>query len=328
MIMQIERRALYNSLRMNWLLDPTMDIEPWQVQDYRAFPISELFKRLKEKEIDLDRTSFIALADNMDTPEELTDQLLNDSELNNTEQDQIYLLFFELWRRFVPEKQSLSIFCDELDHQIHLYDQNQLKSTEAIQDVLANLIIILDENTDQGISAAEAFESISAACANDLESFLYDFTAEQIDNNNYSYASDLIDNFSTYVRDTKWFDFLKARIQFISDPSKANKAVRSLMEKAISEKDLTFNLELLTFMAQAAEQDTFVFLVKQTIPLLEIEEDALDLLVVCADFFHRLDQENEEKAIQNIIKKRSKNNPEKPFKPNDSDLTELLRIIS
>ena len=36
--MDAERRALYNSLRMHWLLDPNMAVEPWQVEDYRSMP--------------------------------------------------------------------------------------------------------------------------------------------------------------------------------------------------------------------------------------------------------------------------------------------------
>src|SRR5438128_2674617 len=116
--MQIERRALYNSLRLNWLQDPAISVEPWQVEDYRSFSIEKIFEQLKQKNIHLNKASFVALAENADTPEDLTDDLLADSDLDAAAQDYIYLHIFELWRTLIPEKTCLSIFCDELDHQI------------------------------------------------------------------------------------------------------------------------------------------------------------------------------------------------------------------
>jgi hypothetical protein len=68
-LMQIERRALYNSLRMNWVMDPTLEVEPWQVEDYRSLPIDTIFERIEEKNIPLDKETFLALAENVDTPE-------------------------------------------------------------------------------------------------------------------------------------------------------------------------------------------------------------------------------------------------------------------
>ena len=41
--MQIERRALYNLMRMNWQIDPSLPAEPWQVEDYRVFTIINNF---------------------------------------------------------------------------------------------------------------------------------------------------------------------------------------------------------------------------------------------------------------------------------------------
>ncbi len=49
----------------------------------------------------------------------------------------------------VAERLCLSVFCDELDHQINLYDSGEIERPEAIPDVLANLQEVLDENTDR-----------------------------------------------------------------------------------------------------------------------------------------------------------------------------------
>ncbi len=53
-------------------------------------------------------------------------------------------------RRLIPEKQSLTIFCDELDHQIDLYDSNMLENMDALEDCLDNLQGLLNKNTDEG----------------------------------------------------------------------------------------------------------------------------------------------------------------------------------
>jgi hypothetical protein len=182
----IERRALYNLLRMNWLNEPTLSVESWQVEDYRSLPLPDLFERLKQFNIQLDRVSFIAYADECDSPEDLTEHLIGDRNLPTAQEDQVYLLIFELWRRLMSEKPSLSILCNELDHQIFLYDRHELDNPLALQDALTHFIEILDENVDEGIPPEQAFKLISPYFANDMETFLYDFIAEQIDEGNES----------------------------------------------------------------------------------------------------------------------------------------------
>ncbi len=324
--MQIERRSLYNSLRMNWLLDPSMGVEAWQVDDYRTLPIQTLFSRLLEKEITFDKSGFIAFAELLDTPEEMTDALLSDSEFDNKVQDEVYLLVFELWRRLVPEKPCLTVFCDELDYQIHSYDFGKLTNLEPLQDALANLQVVLDENADKGVDKAAIFESVSANCANDIESFLYDFIAEQIDNGNYSYASELLEGFGDYVQDVKWFNFLKARLLVFTDQESANKSIRDIVKKAASDSDLEFNLEVLAFLTQAGEKDVFLSLLKKSCPLLELEEDFQDLLAICSEYYHRLDADHEEQAIQKMLNQRLQKMSSQPISSSDPDLVNLLKI--
>jgi hypothetical protein len=325
--MQLERRALYNLLRMNWLLDPTLDLEPWQIEDYRLLPHKTLFDQLHALGIDLDKTSFLSLSETHDTPESLLDELLNEDNFNAEDQDQAYLIIFELWRRLVPEKSPLSIFCDELDYQIHLYDKVQPETSESIQDILANLQVILDENVDQGANKTQVFERVSSECANDLESFLYDFIAEQIDNQNYSYASELLDGFSGYIKETKWFDFLRARILTATDAEGAYVLLKQIVKDAEKKKDLEYNLEILSCMVQAGEKDLFVKLVKQTVPLLKIEDDFKDLLAICADYYRCLDQEQEESMLLKLLKTRDKTLPESTVNRKDPAFADLFKIV-
>lgn len=326
--MEIERRTLYNSLRMNWGYDPTIQVEAWQVEDYRKLRLEQIFEKLKEKDIFLDRISFLALAENAQSPEELTDDLLADSDLNALSQDQIYLLIFELWRRFVPEKACLSIFCDELDYQIDLYDRGIAPTAEAIQDALANLQVILDENADEGVQPKEILATINAGCANDIESFLYDFIAEQIDNRNFTYASELLDGFTSYVQDIRWFIFLKARLLAIKDPQEADKLIRNIVDKNNTDPNLELNLEILSILVQGGERDLFVKLVKNTVKNLENEEDFQDLLTISADYYRCLDLEEKENAIQDILKKRSAKSLDGSLKKDDPLISEFLKIAT
>lgn len=325
--MQIERRALYNLLRMNWLQDPSMEVEPWQIEDYREMSFKALFDRLKDKNIRLDRSNFLSLAESYDTPEDLSEEFLDDAD--PTTQDQIYLLIFELWRRLITEKPSLSIFCDELDHQIHLYDSSPNPNTEAIQDIIANFQVILDENADQGGNPQEIFTSICAGCANDIDSFLYDFIAEQIDNHNDSYAMELLDGFSKYVTDAKWFEFLRARLMASTDLEGANRYLRQILQNYSQADDLEFNLEVLSFLVAGGEQELFVNLAKKTANLVAEEDDFQDLLLICADYYHRLDEDHKEQAIQEILKERSKTKQlNDPISPQDAHFALLDQIIS
>jgi hypothetical protein len=324
---QIEQRALYNLLRMNWLNDPNLSVEPWQVEDYRQLPLSDLFEQLNTLSIHLDKVSFTAYADECDSPEELTEYLIGDQNIKAVVEDRIYLIIFELWRRLMSEKPSLSIFCDELDHQIYLYDQGHLKDLIALQDALANLLAILDENVDEGVNPKEAFNLISACCANDIETFLYDLISEQIDEENESYARELLDDFQVYFEANKWFTFLRARLASHSSPKISNKILSQLLEEHLEEKDLDFNFELLSFMAETGNPQLFKMLTKTTLSLLSTEEDFQDLLFICADYYHRLDQEEAEHQIQHILKNRSTKSVKDPFNAKDSDLIPLLTIV-
>ena len=326
-MIEIERRALYNLLRMKWLMDSSVNAEEWEVIDYRSLIQKDLFDMLEQEGIELDKPSFITFAENFDTPEDLTEQLIGESDLNDKEKDHIYLLLFELWRRLVPEKPCLSVFCDELDHQIYLYDSDEIDDVEAIEDIIANLKVVLDENVDEGIEPQEAFEMVSSACANDIECFLYDFTLEQVDNQNDSYTGELLDAFSSYVDDPKWFAFLRVKLIALSDSSSANQYIRHLLKKTRDGNDLAFNLEVLSFLIQSGDRDVFADLIKRSIPLLEVEEDFQELLIICAGYYRCLDRDNQEKAFQDILDRRASNVLDDVINPKDSHIVELLSII-
>lgn len=324
--MLFERKALYNLLRMNFLRDPSLEVEPWQVEDYRALDEDELFSRLSSLGIKLDAKRFSAYVDNSETPEELTDCLVSE-ETDIATQDKIYLVIFELWRRMAPEYPSVSIFCDELDHLIYLYDRGELGDEEVMQDALANLENLLDQGADEGVDPIEVFATISASCANDLETFLYDFISEEIDSENYDYASELIDSFYDYIGDVKWFDFLRARVTGATDIDSANEIIEQIWNETLENPDIELNFEILSFMIQGGNEVVWAKIFKASLALLEFEEDFKDLLLICADYCRRLDNEAGEREIAQMIERRSAIPQDKEFYQKDPDALSLTKII-
>lgn len=322
--MILDRRAYYNLLLMGLYDRNEIVPEAWQLEDYRTLTLEKIFERLSELGIELDRPSFLKRSEEFDTPEDLTDNLTEDDGVY----DKAYLLLFELWRRLVPEKQCLSIFCDEFDRQIYLYDQDLIEDFEPLEDAIANLQVILDENTDQGADPHEIFNYLKSGCASDLECFLYDFIALQIDEDNITYATELLDNISPYVEDVKWFTFLKIRLLGITDPPAAKLLIRQMVSKTPTHTDLDFNLEILSFLVQGGEREVFAHLLKQTIPLIKAEEDFKDLLTITADYFLCLDQDNIDQGIQEIIGERESIPAEEPVFQDDPHLFQLAKLVS
>lgn len=323
----LERHALYNLIRMNWLNDPQLSVESWQVEDYRALPLLTLLERLKVFDFDLDKSTFIVYAGECDSPEELTEYLVGDQPLDAKTEDQIYLIIFELWRRLMTDKPSLSIFCNELDYQIHLYDQEEQNQSPHLQNALANFALLLNENVDQGLSPKEAFKLITPFFANDIENFLYDYIYELIEEDNESYAQDLLDNFAPYLKGNKWFELLYIRLTERSNSRLADKLLVHLMEDYLNEKDIDFNLELLGYLIDIAKNQDFKKLAVHTLEIVSTEEEFQDLLMLVADYYHRLDKEMQENQIQEILKHRRLKNPQELFDSQDSDKKLFSKIM-
>ena len=323
----MERRVLYNSLRLHFQDDPDLDVEPWQVADYRHESVGSLIQQLGSFEIYLDPSSFVAYADSCESPEQLTDELLSDAKLEPEEADYIYLLIFELWRRLLPEKQTTTLFCDELDHQISHFDPDKLKSLEPLEDALANLQYLLNEEVDKGADPRELFENIKDSCANSIEDFLYDFIHFQIENNNHIFASEVLEGFNDYVDDPKWLALLKARLLVTTDPEEASLLVDNLLELTAEEQDIDFQIEFLTLLVQEGERDSFCRIVQTILDLLETEDELQDLLSLCEDYFHCLDDEENEEKIQAISSEREDIDLEESINPKDSHIAQLKSLF-
>lgn len=331
--MNISPKALYNSLRMSFLQNPTFSVERWKVEDYRQIPLEELFLRLQACNLVLDRHSFLAFADEYDSPEELFDHLVADQETEDSDaniqeqsaQDQLYLLIFELWRRLACEKQSISVICDELDYQIFLYDQGQTTNLEALENALSSFHAALEENVDQGLSRDQVFEAVSEYLANDVQLFMIDYISDLIEHQEYQYAEELLEQFYPYMPDKKWFDLFHARLIGATDIRKGHELLAKIFRHECATPDLQFNLDILSYLASLPDFELFRHVAIRSLGLIEDEDELLELLHISSDICHSLDLHEKGDALHAIYDARKA--APRAFAKGDSDLAQFEKML-
>ena len=298
----------------------------WQVKDYRNLATTELFEALQQEGIYLDEDSFALYIEQCESPEAIAEALLGDQD-DEDRIERAYLLIFELWRRLCREKQSLSVFCDELDYQMSLYEQGE-HNEEVLQEMLTQLENLLDQNADHGERPKIVFQLITNFLAHDLEDFIYGFAADQLDAGNDVYASELIDGFYEYIEKAFWLDFLRARLLAKVDVEEATRMTSRLLEQLREHPDLDLLLEMLRTLIYQEEIPLFYDIFAMIEPLLEREEDFQDLLEIMIEYFSTLDREEEEHKVEAILGRREFVDKEKEFVMHDTDFQELKKLVN
>lgn len=316
-IKSVKTLQLYPKAYFNWLTlkkesNSTLAIEPWQVEDYRELATALIFERLESLGLSLTAESFLMVAENYQSPEELTHYLWPDKQ----NEFLIYLLIFELWRRLVPDKQSLSIFADELDYRIKFYLKNRDAEEIHLRNGLQRMEEILEKSVDAGESPNGAFIALQRHMAHNLESFLSDYITDQIEEENVLEATDLIDTYYPFVADRTWFDFLKARLLTDVDTHEGNLAFKKLLEEQLS---IDLLLEIATFLIHHADPALFIKTSQMAANQIQTEEDFQELLAIIGDYCHFIEKEEEEKKIEAVFSNRMNRDLQSPFNPNDPD---------
>ncbi len=303
--MSFKGKAFFNLLKMAHSEDPNSKVKSWQLMEYRGENIENLWMRLVKLGLTIDEKTFMAYADTCDSPEELIDCLWLD-EGQEDDYQEAYLIIFEIWRRLLPKKQSLSLFGDELDRVIFLYDKGELNDEENLQNLLTELENILDQCADAGTEPEEVFEMISQYCAHDIETFLYDYIIEQMDRGDETYASELLDGFYDYVSDKRWFEFLRARLFSLSDSEESDYLLLGLVEQQEEDRDLELCFEICKFLVNKGDKTIFYKAANLLLEIIQKEEDLKGFLDMLAEFHRCLDQDYFEKAVLDILSKRSR----------------------
>lgn len=325
--MELKGKALFNLLRISLLEEKKPEeIQAWQIEDLRKLTIEELFSRLKRMSLILDEPSFYLYAENCETPEELADLFCGDEE-SQEKRDQVYLPVFELWRRLIKDKFCLSIFCDELDHWIELYDRGEVKNEEPLQKVLSLLEDILDEAFDEGVDAKQILKEVAGYCAHDLEQFLIDYITDQIVKRRATYASELIDAFSDYSSDPTQFKLLRASMIALSDLETANRLYAQLLEELYESPDLEMALRLAEQLIHHGHLQLFWKAAKCALSLVKTEEELQILLVMIAEYYRCRDKEEDERQIQALLDSRTSLPLSSPVQKTDPALIDLATLV-
>jgi len=324
--MAYKGRALYNLLQMNLKRNPQLEVEDWQVEDYQELSTSELFSRLETHQIFLDEDHFALYVEESDSPEDLTDVLYLETDF--VKHEQIFLCLFELWRRHCPHKQSLSLFCDELDHLIEEYEDGDNEHEEELQAGILSLQKILDDNVDEGGDAEDGFEMLSRYSCHDIEVFIYEYIAHQLDIENELYASELLEGFYPYMQNKRWFDFLRTRVVSATDLEEGNVMIARLLESLREDLDIHLLFETLHFLIYLGENELFVSFFNFALESLETEDDLRELMGVLRDYFDCSDRDKEQQIIQDLIDERKNKDPAAPVDPDDASLQTLKEMIT
>jgi len=103
--------------------------------------------------------------------------------------------------------------------------------------------------------------------------------------------------------------------------------VDQLLNLTAEDDNIDFQIEFLSLLVQEGNRDSFCRVLKAILDLLEIEEEFHDVLALCEDYFHCLDEEGDESKIRAIIDRREGIDPETAVDSSDQDLKDLRQIF-
>lgn len=278
-----------------------MAVESWQVLDYTSLTVENLFRRLSQASIPLSQKEFREIAGSLDSPEELSEVLtLDDPKYKKM----VYLIVFELWKRFPELPETLSIFCDKFDGILFAYDKNPKEMGECVQSHFIELSEILESNMAQGGRPKPLFAYISRYFAADLETYLYRYIYDQIEWDNDIIASKILGRFYEFVREKEWFDFLRLKLLQGVPPEDATAMVARFLEGLKAKPNVELSLEILRYFLQTGHIEPFLEIYKDVANIIKREEDFREMLDLIYQFYALNDRKEEENSIRAFILKR------------------------
>ncbi len=315
--MFLHKKALYNLFQYQ-LQQPEQPLQPWQEVDYREIQTETLLSDLQKLAIPLETLHhFEEIANRFESPEEMAESLAKQKE--PLEQDHSFLLIFELWRRHLPDKRTVSTFCDELDLQINRYRQDIYD--QEIIDIIEYLKQILDDNADAGYDPLDVMSTMQSFCGNNIEEFLYDYTLDQVEQREIDYSAELLEAFYPYVHNPDWFDYLVARLEMVVDDAIGLKRLKKVLQ--LENKEIV--LEALAFLADAPHL-VFPELAAKALDTLNKEELFLPFLSCCAHYYQQVDQAKSQQ-VEAILTKRKERKFEQTLDKKDPDLLDIKQIL-
>lgn len=311
-------RAYYNLLWLENLRGKRLSNPHWEVMDYRALSLQELFDELKKNDIYLDEESFCDLCQDLDAPEDIPGAL----SLEEEQARKGYLCGFELWRRLLPERESISLFCDELDRTIASYEKD--KDNSKLFELLENMVEILDRNSSQVENPQIIFKRLCLYVAHDLENVIYTFVNSRLSENQDDPALDLCDHFLPYVKEKRALLFLKLKSMSDVFSQERDKLMEYLISSLQDQPNFSLSLALLFYFIEQNQQEFFKEHFSLLVAHIEDEPSLVSLLDVLIAYHQHFGYKKRQEEAKGFLDKKVKRSKGQITKTEKSELLSLL----
>lgn len=275
----LRSRLKYNQLRMR-ALEEDVDAPRWMLEDYRKLSWRRLQQDLQALGVVNDLGILKASCESVESFEQWYAVLIQQGNFSTTDQEHLWLVAFEVWRRFYPEQQSFETLCDDIDDMIFRYETGSIRD-EQVQDLLHRIVELIEQQSRSKRAAKQMFAALDASCAHGLELFIYDYIDDQIHAQASSCAIDLLDHFQDLVQEDRWLQFLRARLAPGPEVFSAFMHLLSQFDQDRHSSDIELAFEILAYLCECNLSNIFAkycaWLMRQKLDK-EEEEDLCDLI--------------------------------------------------
>ena len=266
--------------------------------DYRELSEGELFQMMHQLEIFFDRNSFVEFCQELDSPEEFSETLSLEGDVSR----KAYLIAFELWRRFIPENVSISLFCDELDRTIALYEKQRDHSKLLM--LLEQMVEILDRNDVSNADPQVIFKRLCLYVAHDLENVIYTYIDSQLSDSTSEAIINLLDHFMPYVKEKRALLFLKLKSMnevFLEEKQCLMEYLTSSLQESIN---FSLSLAMLFYLIEKNQDDLFKELFSFLVYEVKEERGLVSLLDVLIAYHQHFGQSEKKKSVSEFMKNK------------------------
>ena len=292
-------RAYYNLLWLERLRGNSIPAHKWEFLDYRELDFATLFSMLHEFNIFFDADTFESLSEDADSPEEFSERIeIEDKD----DKRKIYLIVFELWRRLIEDKESVSIFCDELDRIVAAYETE--KDDQQLLFILHKVLEILERNTCLDEPPEEIFQRLSLYIAHDLENVIYTYIDTKLKSGSEDSCLNLIEHFMPYIKEKRALKFLKLKSlpnAFYEEKEKLTIYIVSSLQENVN---LSLSISILFYLIERNSAELFSELFSFLIHHISEEKPLVALLDVLVAYHRKMGQEEKQQQVYQFLQKR------------------------
>ena len=291
-------RAYYNLLLLQAQRGIAVEALPWEAKDYGAIAMDCLFEEIQSLHYLFDRESFVNYCAAFDSPEEVVASI---EQKECEEKNKLYLLVFELWKRLLPEKESISIFADALDRKIAEYEKS--KDDEMLLEAFEQVVEILESNSIDSTPPETIFERFCLYVAHDLESVIYTYIESKICGEVEDRALDLLHHFLPYVKEKRALQFLHLKTLSHDFLEERLRLTEFLCESLQEKVNLSVAIPFLFYLIEQHHKELFIDLFSTMVNKVQEEGALVALLDVLVEYHRFFGREELTKKVSNFLER-------------------------